>query len=466
MSKRIPSFNDFSPVILLHDIRLCLAPVRDNAGDDAAIIQKWATLFFKGTINKRATSNIPATLSSTKLSTGKRPLELSGFGKEVLEALSPEEAAKVFCKGLLASGSDNWLLLDALTNLEKRKESVTKASLKSELASLGIPLSTGTTDHTTFKNWLIEAGLADKEGHLRSDEIKLLVGGIGPAERDEFLSLSLAQQVFLHELRKEHEVAVAPFYVSALVTRCLSNYAYLFDEDQFAKDVRKPLTDAGWITVSGLGKGKQGGRSGNVEGTQKLLDIPLGDIHPDFDQVIPSELRSKLQTPLSDIEVDLFGLDKHKAGLALELLSLRMILDLGLSPRHFRLRSSQTAYAEVDLIAEAAHLLFSRWTFQCKRYSGDEKATKVGLSEVAKEVGIAVFSRAHVVVMVTTSDFSRDAKNYAAEVSRATPLQFVFVDGSVLKEYLAKGSQVLHTHFHKSAAEVMSVKRSQPLPSE
>lgn len=466
MSKRIPSFNDFSPVILLHDIRLCLAAVRDHAGDDAAIVGKWADLFFKGVINKRATSNIPATLSSTKLSTGKRPLELSDFGKEVLNAGSPKEAAQAFCKGLLASGSDNWLLIDALMNIEKKKEIVTKASLKAELTSLGVLLSTGTTDHTTFKNWLIEADLADKQGYVKSDEVKRVVGGIAPSERDEFLSLSLAQQVFLHELRKEHEVATAPFYVSALVTRCLSNYAYLFDEDQFAKDVRKPLSDAGWITVDGLGKGKQGGRSGNVEGTQKLLNIPVTDIHPDFDQVIPSDLRSKLQTPLSDISVDLFGTDTYKAGMALELLSLRMILDLGLSPRHFRLRSSQTAYAEVDLIAEAAHLMFSRWTFQCKRYSGTEKATKVGLSEVAKEVGIAVFARAHVIVMVTTSDFTRDARNYAAEVSRATPLQFVFVDGAVLREYTAKGSQTLHAHFHKSAADVMSVKRSQPLPSE
>ncbi|MGO6725639.1 restriction endonuclease [Rhizobium ruizarguesonis] len=464
MSKRLPSFNDFSPVILCNDIRLCLAVVRDNP-DDAAIAQEWARIFFDGTLNKRATTNIPATLSSTKLSTGKRPLELSNFGKEVLSAPSPREAAQVFCKGLLAGGGDNWLLIDALMNLEKKKQLVTKVSLKAELASLGVSLSTGTTDHTTFKNWLIAAELAHPNGYIRADEIKRVVGGIGPNERDEFLSLSLAQQVFLQELRKEHEVSQPPFYVSTLVTRCLSNHAYLFDEDQFAKDVRKPLADAGWIEVTGLAVGKQGGRSGNVQGTKKLLDIPLDDIHPDFDQVVPSELRSKLQIPLSDISVDLFGADKHKAGLALELLSLRMILDLGLSPRHFRLRSSQTAYAEVDLIAEGAHLLFSRWTFQCKRYGGAEKATKVGLSEVAKEVGIAVFSRAHVIVMVTTSDFSKDARNYAAEVSRATPLQFVFIDGKVLKEYLKKGSQTLHAHFHSSATDVMSLKRSQPLPS-
>lgn len=465
MAKRLPSFNDFSPGILGGNLRECLLAVESHT-DDNAIFHEWANLFFDGKLSKRATTNIPATLSSTKLSTGKRPLELSVFGKAVAHAASPIEAAQLFCKGLLEQSKDNWLLLDALLNLEKKKESVTKASLKAELAVLGIPLSTGTTDHTTFKNWLIAAGLAEQHGYLRNDEIKRLVGGIGPDERDEFLNLSLAQQVFVHELRKEHEIAVGPFMVTTLVKRCLANYAYLFDEDQFAKSVRKPLSDGGWIAVTGLASGKQGGRSGYVEGTKKLLDIPLTDIYPDFDQVIPAELRSKLQTPLSEISTDLFGADTHKAGLALELLSLRMILDLGLSPRHFRLRSAQTAYAEVDLIAEAAHLHFSRWTFQCKRYAGGGKATKVGLGEVAKEVGIAVFSRAHVVVMVTTSDFSRDARSYADEISRATPLQFVFVDGKILHEYLKKGGAVLQSHFHDSAAQVMSLKRSQPLPTE
>jgi hypothetical protein len=41
------------------------------------------------------------------------------------------------------------------------------------------------------------------------------------------------------------------------------------------------------------------------------IAIGLGD----FDQVIPVELRSK-QTSLSDISADLFGANRHNAGLA------------------------------------------------------------------------------------------------------------------------------------------------------
>jgi hypothetical protein len=190
----------------------------------------------------------------------------------------------------------------------------------------------------------------------------------------------------------------------------------------------------------------------------------FNEVIPDFKQVVPSELRSKLRTPLDKLSVDLFGSDKHKAGFALELLALRMIIDLGLDPRHFRLRSAETtAHAEVDLIAEGTHLLFSRWTFQCKRY-GRDTITKVGLSAVAKEVGIAVFSKAHVIVMVTTTDFTRDAIAYAEEVTRATHLQFVFVNGRVVDEYLNEGKNALWRHFKGNTVDIMTMKRGQRLP--
>ncbi|MCW0982976.1 hypothetical protein OK142_19305 [Agrobacterium sp. BT-220-3] len=145
MSK-LPSFNDFSPRILGFDIRQCLAVIPLHQGHDDEIKQEWAVRFFGGTLNKRATTNIPATLSNTGLSTGGKPLELSDFGKAVLNAPSSLAAAQEFCKGLLANPT-NWLLIDALKNLEKRREAVSKDGLKAELKSLGVSLSTGTEPH-------------------------------------------------------------------------------------------------------------------------------------------------------------------------------------------------------------------------------------------------------------------------------------------------------------------------------
>lgn len=458
---RLPSFNDFSPTIIKEDIRTCLQAIIDGDGEDKKVFKAWADMYFSGIENKRSTTNIPATLRSTGLSTGKRPLALSSIGKTILAAPSPKEAAKIFCAHLLREKNAK-VLIEALSAMKKRKVSITKNSLKSELKSLGVSgLSNNTTDHSTLKNWFIFSGLVNKDGEPNDEEIKDILG-ISSNELNEFKALSLGQQVFLNLLRKEHEISSGPFLVKDILRECIESHPHLFDEAQFAKKIRNPLVKGEWIEIAGLASGVHGGRSGNICGSKKLLEIPISEIIPDFEQVIPSDLREKLNTPLHKISEDLFRSNKHKAGLALELLALRMIMDLGLEPRHFRLRSAQTAHAEVDLIAEGTHLMFSRWTFQCKRYS---PGTKLGLSDVAKEVGIAVFSKAHVIVMVTTTDFSRDAKEYAREIARATHLQFVFVDGRLINKYLQDGKEALWHYFQLNAKEVMTAKREQPLPS-
>lgn len=460
---RLPSINDFSPEILKGDIRGCLQAIIDGGGNDNAVYDLWANKYFKGVKNKRSKINIPVTLRSTGLASPEKPLTLSTIGKDVLAAPTEHDAAKLFCAHLLREKNAK-LLIESLSALRKRKEKITKASLKDELKIRGVTrLSNNTTDHSTIKNWFIHAGLVSKEGDPNDKEIKALLG-ISSSELDEFKSLSLGQQVFLHVLRRQHETSPGPFQVKDILKECMSNRPELFDEAQFASKIRKPLVAGGWVITSGLAKGAHGGRSGQISGSKKLLDIPLTEVIPDFAQVVPSDLREKLNTPLEVLSKDLLSSNKHKAGLALELLALRMIMDLGLEPRNFRLRSAQTGYAEVDLIAEGSHLLFSRWTFQCKRYDRST-GTKLALGDVAKEVGIAIYAKAHVIVMVTTTDFTDDAKKYALEVTRATHLQFVFINGKLINTYFKNGKSALLDHFQQNAKEVMATKRDQALPN-
>ena len=159
VQKRLPSFNDFSPVILKWDLRPCLQAVVAGHGDDASVIQAWADMYFEGKQNKRSSANIPATLRSTGLTTGTRPLTLSDVGKAVLAAGSPRKAAEVFCAHLVREKHGD-ILLQALRALSERKVPVTKLALQNELVSLGIEgLSTNTTDHSTLKNWMVHGGL-------------------------------------------------------------------------------------------------------------------------------------------------------------------------------------------------------------------------------------------------------------------------------------------------------------------
>lgn len=456
--KRLPSFNDFSPA-LIGDMRRCLEVVCALQGDKKKILERWDDLYFKGTRTKRA-SNVAITLNSTGLATSTRTnITLTPLGEKILRAKSEHAGAVAFCTSLLQNHNAD-LIISTIRTLLAREVPVTKASLKTELERVGVEkLSTNTTDHTTLKNWLVHAGFLDAENVINEPLVKSVLG-ISDEEKSDFETLQLNQQVFLQQLRKRTLLGEERLSAAEILKECNLHHKHLFSESQFAKTVRDPLVRGGWIEVDGLAGGRQGGKSGFVRPTQKLLSIPIERLVPGFDEAIPGDLKRRMMTPASQIKNDLFSGDTHKGGIALELLALRMILDLNLVPKGFRLRSKDTAHAEVDLIAEGSHLLFSRWTFQCKRHQG---TGKVSLGDVAKEVGLAIFTKAHVVVVVTTTGFSKEALNYAKEVQQTTHLQFLFVDGATVKRYLSDGQATLIDYVMGNAGHVMKDKSSQPV---
>ncbi len=458
---RLPSFNDFSPFIV-GDVRKPLDIISKHEGDFEAIAKRWAEEFFKGKDNKRARTNVAATLKNIGLF-DRNAACLTAEGRHILEANSATEAAGLFVRHIIEQ-RNGMRVIDALTSLQQRGERVTKDSLKKELKSLGVDgLSSGTTDHTTLANWMVTAGiLSPKPSYAPNDGALKDLIGISGGERSELLALPLVQQIFLNILRRLVEAEADRSVPSKLVTdECLRDFPAHFDDDQLSAKVTRPLVEAGWITLTGRSGSSSGGKAGNVTATAKLLDIPLAQIVPDFDAVVPADLRRKINTPRAEAQRLLKSSDKHEKGLGLELLTLRMLIDLNLQPRSFRLRTKETAYAELDLTAEGSNLLFSRWNWQCKCIS-----SRVALGDVAKEVGLAIYSRSHVVAIVTTSDFSSEALNYARQITATTHLQFLFIKGTVIDAYLSGGPAVLLDHITRNAAEVMMAKRQQPINPE
>lgn len=172
---------------------------------------------------------------------------------------------------------------------------------------------------------------------------------------------------------------------------------------------------------------------------------------------IPADLRAKLNTPIDDIYRDLDSEDKGIKGIALELLAIRIAADLNLTPTGLRVRGRETGGAEVDITAEAVHLHYSRWLFQCK----NTPASRVPLSDLAKEVGMCVLLKAHVIVMITTGWFSAELRFYAESLAATTLHQVVLVDKDVLRKYKVRGGATLLDHFQRTAAETMLLKRPQ-----
>ncbi|MCA1197846.1 restriction endonuclease [Sphingomonas sp. R647] len=394
------------------------------------------------------------------------PLALTEAGKAILAAPDSVEAARRLARHVVDT-RNGMAIIDAVRSLNLRGDRLSKDSLKRELEVIGIEgLSNATTDHTTLLNWMIEAGLFSREGLSNpqpNEEVMKTALGISASERSSFAELPLGQQIFLQVLRRVAEAnGGAEIPAKQIIDECLRDHRARFDEDQIRAKVIKPLADAGWLEVPVSGaSGGRGGKSGPIVPSAKLMSIPIESVLPDFDQIVPADLRAKIDLPRAEVRRLLESKQTYDRGLGLELLALKMILDIGLEPRAFRLRSRDTAYAEVDLTAEGKNLLFSRWNFQCKCVSG-----KVSLGDVAKEVGLAIYSKAHVVAVVTTSDFSSEAISYAREVSNATHLQFLLINGAVVRSYLDKGAAVLLDHVAANAASVMAQKRSQPIAPE
>lgn len=462
--KRLPSFNDFSPNII-QDLRRPLEILNRLSPDRDAVVAEWDRAFFASAGNKRASTNIPATLTSLGLMT-KEPYGLTEAGKVILAAPTSVEAAQRLARHVVDT-RNGMAIVDAVRSLNTRGEALTKASLKRELELIGIEkLSNATTDHTTLLNWMIEGGIFTRNGNANPvpDEAVMKAAlGLSAAERSSFAELTLAQQIFLEVFRRIAEGnGGARLPAKQVIDECLRNHRSRFHEDQIRAKVIKPLANADWIEIveTSTPTGR-GGKSGAIKPTTKLMGVPLEAILPDFDQVVPADLRAKIDLPPEEVQRLLKSRETHDRGLGLELLALKMILDIGLEPRAFRLRSRDTAHAEVDLTAEGKNLLFSRWNFQCKCTSG-----KVSLGDVAKEVGLAIYSKAHVVAVVTTSDFSSEARAYAHEVTATTHLQFLLVPGKIVRDYLDKGPSVLIDHVAANAADVMQQKRGQPIAPE
>lgn len=461
--RRLPSFNDFSPGII-GDVRRPLKILDRLAPDVAAVVAEWDRAFFGSANNKRASTNIPATLTSLGLMT-RIPLSLTDAGRDILSAPDRTEAARRLVRHVVDT-RNGMAIIDAVRSLNARGDTLSKDSLKRELEIIGIEgLSNATTDHTTLLNWMIEAGLLEREGranpHPNEAAMKMVLG-ISASERSSFAEFTLSQQIFLQVLRRVAEAnGGGEIPAKQIIDECLRDHRARFDEDQIRAKVIRPLSEAGWLELPAVGSSGRGGKSGMITPSLKLLSIPIEAVLPDFDQVVPADLRARIDLPPAEVKRLLASSQAHERGLGLELLALKMILDIGLEPRAFRLRSRDTAYAEVDLTAEGKSLLFSRWNFQCKCVGG-----RVSLGDVAKEVGLAIYSKAHVVAVVTTSDFSSEAIAYAREITQATHLQFLFVNGTVIRSYLDKGPGVLLNHVAANAASVMAQKRSQPVAPE
>lgn len=274
--------------------------------------------------------------------------------------------------------------------------------------------------------------------------------------RQEWLASAYAgHRKFLENVFEQHRDTVARALkqrvvrdTQAMATRA-SKLPLMILRNPPLPDVRTCLADAAQCYLYGQFRAA-------VLLSRAALEAALRGRLPPMDQPdrlaqVIAECRRRIDRIYSDLE----STDTYIKGIALELLALRIVIHLGLHPKGFRLRSQQTGGSEVDLVAEGVHLHFSRWILQCKN------TADVHLSALDKEIGMAVRTKAHVIVLVTTGRFARGVEVAADDLARDSHLQVILVGKDTLQIYRKQGMRHLLEFFQDRASTTMKLKIEQ-----
>jgi hypothetical protein len=460
---KLPNMNEFSPGVIegvsIRELLLALQPME---GDPDAMRDYLAVSVPKiaktSDPKQRATRarNVLIGMSQCGL-LEKDGNRISGGFTDVSKALlalpTNDDASRAFAAHLIEKchGSD---LIDVTRSIRSRGDEPSLDEIRAELRSRGFEVTENEGNASKIRMWLEHAGVTDDDWNFNDAALASVIGATS-STLTKWNALSRAQRVFLAQVREQTAASPPEWHSVRVIKRhCESRYGRsVFPEGRLRADVIDPLVEGGWIETQGIGSGR-GGDSADVRATSQLVDVKI-KLPLDATSSIPHDLLDKLGTPTEDIFTDIYSTDTYKAGLALELLALRIVRDLNLFPDGFRERSSKTGGAEVDLIANGVHLHFSRWLVQCKR------SDLVTVSAIAKEAGMAVVLRAQVILLVSTGAFAQSVAAFAKRLARTSTLQAALIDGTVLAEYRSRGVAAIVDHLDRNARQVLRLKRDQ-----
>lgn len=341
-------------------------------------------------------------------------------------------------------------LVQTMQDMTAAGQDITLESLHRELRNRGIRVPRGSMYISAMKGWLGKAGIFTNEDHyiINNTRVESLIGA-SESQLEALAELTQEQRAYLRALANLQER-------NWLVSSRVADYAHTlygisFSEKELPKQVLFPLANMGYVEVKKTTAGR-GAKPYLVKTMEKFdaeVVLPLMESLSKSTRIGIKLLRGK---SLRDILRDMRSSDKHMKGKALEFLAIYITRLLDLQFIAWRLRSKQTAGAEVDVIVEGARLIFSRWQIQCKN-------TKVvNLDDIAKEVGLSLRLKSTVILTVTTGSFARPARNYANEMMQDTNLNIALINGSDLQR-IAANPMDLVTVLNREAEHAMEIKK-------
>lgn len=297
--------------------------------------------------------------------------------------------------------------------------------------------------------WLEKAGVFVSGWRVNEERFQALMG-MSSADLEALTRFSPPQRAHLKTLANMG--GAGPYLSNEVEQMARLTYGVSFNEKSLPKDVLYPLEKAGYVALQrGTAAGGRGAKPFLVTPTAKLdVDIVVPLI-AQLEQQVGGDLRPFLRKPLAEIVAEVSDPDRHRRGLALEALAIRLLRLVDLTYVATRLRGDATGGAEVDIIFETTRLVFSRWQIQCKNTAA------VSLDDVAKEVGLTHFLKSNVIVIVSTGAIGPEARRYANKIMADSNLCVVMMDRDDI-DRIVQNPTAIGGVFAREAAHAMKIK--------
>lgn len=428
---KLPYGADFSPDQI--DIVEVIKMASESEGEETkTFVDKLEKEYFH---NKSIASNCKSSMVSYGILESGRGISLSTFGKELMALDSETEVYEAMASRILRY-LNGLVYIEAIRTITTSGERPSLERLADTLNLMGCnpPVARTNKAHSTMKKWLEKAKVL--EGWKIKEEKLAELAGIEADEMEVLKGLSREQVFFLRALcsadsgqfqnsAKIRDLATASFHVS-------------FKEKNFSAKIINPLVEKKLIEKE-PSVGSHGGNAPKVKIADFAKQEILAPVLEQVQSLAGNEVVKYWQKDLRKLREEMSSTDTHVKGLALEAFAIRIMQIVNLEFAGTRVKGTETAGAEVDVIFENTSLNYARWQVQCK----NTENSKVSLDQVAKEVGVATVLGTNVIVILTTGKVSEKAKEYADSIMGKTNLCIMFIEDNDIDEILKDQTKII-----------------------
>jgi len=446
-NNELPFGTQFSPNIV--DLRTALRLIKENEGCDTnVLINALADAFFPKVAEnsqRNMAGNCKNSLVAYKLLKPGGGVSMTDFGNDLQIILDDDQLYDTFARHILTN-LNGLVLIDCIRVLNRQGIKITNESIITALNERGFIYARTANNPQVMKLWLEKADV--------------LVGWrINERRFNELINISENELSLLKTLSKEQyyyikamcNITTDEFQkASAVRDLAKSVFGINFGEKAFASNVLNPLEKKGLIELRKTTTGR-GAKSHDI----RLTELAKKDIVIPFlqqiESVIGNDVLQQYQKPLLEIRKDIDSYDTYVKGLALEAFAIKIMHIIGLDFVETRLKGTETAGAEVDVLFESSKLLYSRWQVQCKNSS------KVSVDHVAKEVGLHHLLKTNAIVIMTTGTISETARDYANSIMKSLNICIMFVEGTDIDTIISNPLAIVEI-FNREALAAKQIK--------